>query len=94
MKKTSVKFLSLALILALVLSLASCAAAMYDAYAPEYDMMWGDASMPQDSFEGEDYTEIVENPFVNTLEKPDSYFSIDRLLYFSCYFLINEYFSI
>ena len=75
MKKTSVKFLSLALILALVLSLASCAAAMYDAYAPEYDM--GNSYMPEDSFDGEDYTEIIENPFVNTLEKPDSYFSID-----------------
>jgi hypothetical protein len=28
-------------------------------------------------YDGENYTEIIENSFVNTLEKPDSYFSID-----------------
>ena len=73
MKKTSVKFLSLIFILSLVLSIASCSAALGDAYAPKYDMMWDNSYM----YDGENYTEIIENPFVNTLEKPDSYFSID-----------------
>ena len=73
MKKTSVKFLSLTFILSLVLSIASCSAAPGDAYAPDYNMKWDNSYM----YDGENYTEIIENPFVNTLEKPDSYFSID-----------------
>jgi Ca-activated chloride channel family protein len=46
---------------------------MADAMAPND---WYD-STPDGEFDGENYTEIIENPFVKTLEKPDSYFSID-----------------
>lgn len=77
MEKSLSKFLSLVLILTFVLSVASCGMAgdSLDSFAPNYsgamqDQMEGD-------FGGEDYTEIIENSFVNTLEMPDSYFSID-----------------
>jgi Ca-activated chloride channel family protein len=71
MKKLFGKLLAISLVLALVLSVVSCG--MADAMAPND---WYE-STPDDEFDGENYTEIIENPFVNTLEKPDSYFSID-----------------
>ena len=75
MKKLFGKMLAISLVLALALSVVACG--MADAMAPNG---WYDTeldSAPDDSLDGENYTEIIENPFVNTLEKPDSYFSID-----------------
>ena len=76
MKKLFGKMLAISLVLALTLSVASCGMANGDAMAPGG---WYDSVMDstENDFSGEDYTEIIENPFVNTLEKPDSYFSID-----------------
>jgi Ca-activated chloride channel family protein len=71
MKKLFGKLLAISLVLALVLSVVACG--MADAMAPND---WYD-STPDGEFDGENYTEIIENPFVKTLEKPDSYFSID-----------------
>lgn len=71
MKKLFGRLLAILLVLTFVLSVASCG--MPDAMAPND---WYE-STPDGEFDGENYTEIIENPFVNTLEKPDSYFSID-----------------
>lgn len=71
MKKLFGRLLAISLVLALVLSVVACG--MADAMAPND---WYD-STPDGEFDGENYTEIIENPFVKTLEKPDSYFSID-----------------
>ncbi|MBO5716366.1 MAG: von Willebrand factor type A domain-containing protein [Clostridia bacterium] len=73
--KNKIKLISALLLVALMLSLASCAAATAPGamkndgayYSPELE----------GGMSGEEYTEIVENPFINTAEKPDSYFSID-----------------
>lgn len=76
MKKSFKKFLALALILTFVLTVVSCADAAtpnYGGYA-EIDSIVG---APNVDISNEEYTEIIENAFVNTLEKPDSYFSID-----------------
>lgn len=76
MKKLFGRLLAILLVLTFVLSVASCGMANGDAMAPGG---WYDSVMDstENDFSGEDYTEIIENPFVNTLEKPDSYFSID-----------------
>lgn len=71
MKKLFGKLLAILLVLTFVLSVVACG--MADAMAPNN---WYE-STPDGEFDGENYTEIIENPFVNTLEKPDSYFSID-----------------
>ena len=82
MKKFSktTKFASLLLSVIMILSLASCSAMMKGNYAPSGgyygDMELGGVS-PDESLEGEGYTEIIENAFVNTAEKNTSYFSID-----------------
>ena len=71
MKKRGITTFSLILCVALLLSFASCGMA---SSAPmgnaAYDSISGEYS-------DESYTEIVENPYVNTMEMPDSYFSID-----------------
>lgn len=78
MKKAFKKILALVLILTFVLAVASCGAmSMAPNYGGVYDKMDAMAGMPGVDNSNEDYTEIVENPFVDTLEKPDSYFSID-----------------
>ena len=82
MKKALVKrILSFITLCALVVSLAACTktgSANNDAanvgmtsgnYAP--------GSYDDDALSGEGYTEITENSFVNTLDNPNSYFSID-----------------
>ena len=74
--KNKLKSISALLLVALMLSLASCGAAM----APKGDMSYNDAYYSPEYVignSGEEYTEIVENPFINAAEKPDSYFSID-----------------
>jgi len=74
MKNTIRKLLALALILTFVLSVVSCAAAMSPSYG---DKVQGGINGENIANPDEDYTQIIENPFLNTLEKPDSYFSID-----------------
>lgn len=80
MKKQITKFIAAFLALVICASAAACSAAPGDALnggvPPYMEGMKGDSSYNED-MSGESYTEIVENPFVNTLEKPDSYFSID-----------------
>ncbi len=71
MKNTFRKLFALLLALAFILTVVACA-----------DSTGGYMSAPMDDFysgsaSNEEYTEIVENPFVNALETPDSYFSID-----------------
>ena len=68
------------LLLFTVVILPSCAAMDGVSNAPLYDIMGGDMSgiYPEgDTDSGDQYTEIVENPFVNTTENATSYFSID-----------------
>lgn len=77
--KNNLKFLSLILILALALSIVSCASPDNMGMAPSggvYNESTGTDGMVGD-FSGEDYTEIIENQFINAAETPDSYFSID-----------------
>ncbi len=75
MKNKLKKMSALFMVLILLLSVASCSTSNADFnagyYSPEYNL-----SAPGD-LSGENYTEIIENPFVNTSETPDSYFSID-----------------
>lgn len=72
------KTLSLVTLLALLLSFCACALASKSdnayggSYAPNAAPGYYDGSLS-----GESYTEITENGFVNTAEKPSSYFSID-----------------
>lgn len=83
--KNNLKFLSLILILAIALSIVSCASAdnlgKPMAPAPGYNGGVYNDSTGMDGmvgdFSGEDYTEIIENQFINAAETPDSYFSID-----------------
>ena len=83
MKNTAkiTKMASLILCVAMLLSLASCMAsggknnAMDGGYYG--GSINGTAMAPDASFDGENYTEIVENAFVNTNESNTSYFSID-----------------
>lgn len=82
MKKTSkmVKIISSILSLLLILSLASCSMVNGDLNmaAPSggnYGNMAEGA--PSAGFDGENYTEIIENAFVSTSESNTSYFSID-----------------
>ena len=68
------------LLLFTVVILPSCAAMDGVNNAPLYDIMGGDMNgiYPEGDMDGGDqYTEIVENPFVNTTENATSYFSID-----------------
>ena len=73
------KLLSLILGVSLIFGLCSCA--MMDASGGMNNM--GSAGAPNygmavdDNVSSESYTEIVENGFVTTTEKPSSYFSID-----------------
>lgn len=71
MKKQTLRILSLTLIITLCISTVACASPMggvkHNATSGYYDA----------EFSGESYTEIIENPFINAAEKPDSYFSID-----------------
>ena len=65
------KILSIILILSTCIILFSaCSVAKNDAGAPM-------SGYYNNSIGGESYTEIVENPFVNTADNPSSYFSID-----------------
>ena len=48
----------------------SCSTGMGGMYKPAYDMELGEMNT-------ESYTEIIENPFINTADAPSSYFSID-----------------
>ncbi len=83
--KNNLKLLSIILILALVVSVVSCASAdnlgNHMSPAPSYNGGVYDESTGMDgmvgNFSGEDYTEIIENQFINAAETPDSYFSID-----------------
>ncbi len=73
MKKQFRKFIAIVLALTFVLSVSSCAAGS----APNFGGMMSEPADMDGNFSGEEYTEIVENPFVSTLQTPDSYFSID-----------------
>ena len=80
MKNNLKRTLGLIMAVVMILSVVSCAAAAPkgDAYySPEYNLAAPDNAWNEGDFSGEDYTEIIENPFVNTAETPDSYFSID-----------------
>ena len=79
MKNTLLKkTLSIVTLLALLLSFCACALASKSdnnadgGYSPNASLGYYDGSLS-----GESYTEITENDFVNTAEKPSSYFSID-----------------
>ena len=76
------RILSLVLVLAMALSFTACSmmgASKNDALDGGY---YGNASSAPtmdnaDSLGGESYTEITENAFISTGDKPSSYFSID-----------------
>ncbi len=69
--------ISALLLISFVLSLASCAMAdnMGGGYMDEGGAYYSPSYVTGTT--GEEYTEIVENGFISTAEKPDSYFSID-----------------
>ena len=75
------RILSLVLVLSIAFSLGACAtlgASKNDANGGNYSEGAMAPSMGAvGSLEGEGYTEITENGFVNTAETPSSYFSID-----------------
>ncbi len=80
--KSKKLFFAFVLTLATVFSLVSCMAA--GTASNKADMNYGysngmaSADSDDDSLaNGESYTEIKENKFISTAEKPDSYFSID-----------------
>lgn len=83
MKKKNVsKILAVILIFAICFSFASCAVMKDGGSANDYGNIYGGgydmgAMAPEGSLDGESYTEIVENDFVNTLEQDSSYFSMD-----------------
>lgn len=83
MKNNLKRTFALLMTLALMLSVASCSTApdsalKGDSYSPNYGYnMSPDSAGDEGDFSNEGYTEIIENAFVNTLETPDSYFSID-----------------
>lgn len=79
MKNNLKRTFALIMTLVLMLSVASCASAPKDEdyYYPNYAPISPDSAELEGDFSNESYTEIIENSFVNTLEKPDSYFSID-----------------
>ena len=83
MKNTAkiTKMTSLFLCVIMIFALASCSAAKNDNAMEMGGGYYGGsngAAMDSDaSFDGENYTEIVENAFVNTNENSTSYFSID-----------------
>ncbi len=74
--KKRFRLVSVVLLMALLASLVSCAMANDGAGSPYYDSNGG-YYMGESDNSGENYTEIVENPFVSALETPNSYFSID-----------------
>ena len=78
--KNNARILSVLLILVLGISLVGCPAAVAPDNilgAPMGDAYLGMMGGVEGDLSGEDYTEIVENAFVNAAETPDSYFSID-----------------
>lgn len=82
--KNCFRILSLLLVLSFAISVVGCATGDAMGMSPtpgnngnmSMDSTMGDEGMLGD-FSGEDYTEIIENAFVNAAETPDSYFSID-----------------
>ena len=80
MKNNLKRALGLIMVAVMMLSVVSCANAAApkgDYYVPENGLSNPNIAWNEGDFSGEDYTEIIENPFVNTAETPDSYFSID-----------------
>ena len=85
MSKTMTKIISLALSILMLVSFVSCAMTKGDhsPAAPNNGGYYGSAEMndaamaPGASLDGENYTEIIENAFVNAAENNTSYFSID-----------------
>ena len=78
--KNNARILYVLLILVLGISLVGCPAAVAPDNilgAPMGDAYLGMMGGVEGDLSGEDYTEIVENAFVNAAETPDSYFSID-----------------
>lgn len=79
--KNKFRILSLILVLSFLLSVVGCAAdgSMSVAPAPGKDSIMSESTTDglEGDFSGEDYTEIIENQFINAAETPDSYFSID-----------------
>lgn len=73
-KKAFLKVTGLALALTMVAAWGACAGGM-DVYY-NYGAM-GDAVIPPTNADGEAYTEIVENPFIDADKINQSYFSID-----------------
>ena len=72
------RILSLALVIALAVMLASCSMANPKADGVDVDSNASYAPEMWDGADGsEDYTEIRENGFISTEQKPSSYFSID-----------------
>lgn len=75
MKNNFKRILALFMMVVMLISVVSCNAAKGDAAFPNYA---GAPKYNSDAYDSdEDYTEITENPFISTLEQPDSYFSID-----------------
>lgn len=65
------KFLALILVLTICFTFSSCGG------GPATGGSFAGAPNQNNSLNGENYTEIVENAFVSTSENPNSYFSID-----------------
>lgn len=70
-----IKLSALLLIVAISLALSACSMKKdmngANSYSPNAGMDYGN------SLDGENYTEIIENGFINTSDNPNSYFSID-----------------
>lgn len=81
MKNNLKRTLGLLMAVFMILSVVSCATAKYASPGGDYYLSEGALANSDNAWNndvsGEDYTEIVENPFVSTAETPDSYFSID-----------------
>lgn len=73
-KKVLTKLVGLTLALTMVAAWGACSAS----YVPNYNYAaMGDAVIPPKDANGEEYTEIVENPFIDADKINESYFSID-----------------